>query len=124
MNYLLDTNLLLIYSRNSDVAKKIEFQYKLFDKQNSLAVSIVTVGELDALVKKLNIGVKREKRINDMLKDIAVLQLTNKKIIQRYGDIDTFSQGKLKTKKSKFSARNMGNPEFSGGLRQQQVFMI
>lgn len=108
MNYLLDTNILLIYSRNSDIAKKLENQYKLFDKKNNLAVSIVTIGELDALVKKFNIGSKRQETIKDMLTDIGVLKLTNKKIIHKYGDIDTFSQGKLNTKKSKFSARNMG----------------
>ena len=108
MNYLLDTNILLTYSRNSDEAKKLELHYKLFDKKNNLAVSIVTIGELDALVKKFDIGSKRQEKINEMLKDIAVLKLTNKKIIQKYGDIDTFSQGKLNTKKSKFSARNMG----------------
>ncbi len=108
MNYLLDTNILLIYSRNSDVAKRLQASYKLFGKENNLSVSIVTIGELDALIKKFNIGKKRQKVINDMLSDIAVLKLTNKKIIQKYGDIDSFSQGKLNNKKSKFSARNMG----------------
>jgi predicted nucleic acid-binding protein len=108
MNYLLDTNILLIYSRNSDVAKRLQASYKLFGKENNLSVSIVTIGELDALIKKFNIGKKRQKVINDMLSDIAVLKLTNKKIIQKYGDIDSFSQGKLNNEKSKFSARNMG----------------
>lgn len=60
LNYLLDTNILLIYSRDSEVGKKLESQYKLFDKENNLAVSIVTIGELDALRSSSVKNVKNE----------------------------------------------------------------
>lgn len=60
MDYLLDTNLIIIYSRESRIAKKIEDDYHLFDEKNSLAISVVTLGEIDAFIKKLGIGDNRK----------------------------------------------------------------
>ncbi len=108
MNYLLDTNIIIIYSRDSDIAEKIEEKYNFFSEQNTLAVSIVTLGELDSLIKQLNLGEKRRKKIELLLEDIAKVGLNSVELIQKYGDIDAFSQGKLKSKQAPFSARNMG----------------
>lgn len=108
MDYLLDTNIIIIYSRESDIAQHIEEKFRLFEKENRLAISIVTLGELDAIIKKLNLGEKRKRRIDQILSKIAKVGLNHREIISRYGDIDAFSQGKLKSKKSDFSSRNMG----------------
>ncbi len=108
MDYLLDTNIIVIYSRASEVADRIEEKFQLFDKKNSLAISIVTLGELDALLKKLKLGDKRKQRINKILSSVAKIGLNHKEIISRYGDIDAFSQGKIQHSGEKFSARNMG----------------
>lgn len=108
MNYLLDTNIILIYSRDSGLFNAIELKYKLFNNNNKLAVSVVTLGELDALIKKSGIGLRRQQKIEKMLSEAIMIDINDTSIIQCYGDIDTFSQGKLNTKKSKFSARNMG----------------
>lgn len=107
MDYLLDTNIIIIYSRDSDIAERIEATYKLFDAKNSLAVSIVTLGELDALIKKNGIGDRRKEKINRIVARLAKVGLNTKEVIDRYGDIDAYSQGKLNNE-SKFSARNMG----------------
>lgn len=107
MDYLLDTNIIIIYSRDSNIAKRIEEDYKLFEKGNSLAISVVTLGELDAFIKKVGIGEKRKKKINGIISRLAKVGLNSKELIDKYGDIDTYSQGKLK-KKGNFSARNMG----------------
>ena len=108
MDYLLDTNIIVIYSRESGIADRIEEKFQLFDEGNSLAISIVTLGELDAIIKKLNLGEKRKKKIGQILGKMAKIGLNHREIISRYGDIDAYSQGKLKNKKGNFSARNMG----------------
>ncbi|MGH1438445.1 MAG: type II toxin-antitoxin system VapC family toxin [Lewinella sp.] len=108
MDYLLDTNLIIIYSRESRIAKKIEDDYDLFDDKNSLAISVVTLGEIDAFIKKLGIGDKRKRRIEEVVSRLAKVSITTKEIIDRYGDIDAYSQGKLMQRKGNFSARNMG----------------
>jgi len=108
MNYLLDTNIILIYSRDSELSNAMELKYQLLDRNNRLAVSAVTLGELDALIKKSKIGLKRQNKIKKILSETVTIDINDEAIIQSYGDIDTFSQGKLNNKKSKFSARNMG----------------
>lgn len=108
MDYLLDTNIIVIYSRDSEIADRIEEKFQLFDQKNSLAISIVTLGELDALIKKLKLGEKRKQKIDRILNSVAKIGLNHKEIISRYGDIDAFSQGKIRHSGVKFSSRNMG----------------
>lgn len=108
MNYLLDTNLIVIYSRDSKTATRIETQYELFSDVNTLAVSVVTLGEIDALVKKLGLGEKRKSKISNLVSRLAVIRIDAQEIVNCYGSIDAYSQGKLKEKKGDFTARNMG----------------
>lgn len=108
MDYLLDTNMIIIYSRDSDIAGKIEEKYNFFNERNTLAISIVTLGELDSLIKQLGIGDKRQKRIAMLLEDVAKIGLNSAEIIQKYGDIDAFSKGKLQGKSAPFSSKTMG----------------
>ena len=108
MNYLLDTNIIILYSRDSDISRRIEEEYQLFKTPNTLAVSVVTLGEIDAFIKKLGIGDKKRQKIDRLLNQLAKVKLNSKPIIERYGDIDAYSQGKLKDKTSSFTARNMG----------------
>lgn len=108
MDYLLDTNIIVIYSRDNDVSREIERRYKLFTGQeNRLAVSVITLGELDALIKKLNLGERRRAKIEQILENITVTGIEFEEVISMYGDIDAFSQGKLPSN-TPFSARNMG----------------
>jgi len=102
MNYLLDTNIILIYSRDSELSNAMELKYQLLDRNNRLAVSAVTLGELDALIKKSKIGLKRQNKIKKILSETVTIDINDESIIQSYGDIDTFSQGKLNNKNQNF----------------------
>jgi predicted nucleic acid-binding protein len=108
MDIILDTNLLLIYSRGTEVSEQIEKEYEIFKDQNRVMISVVTLGELNALTKKLGIGDSRKKRLEKTLERIAKVNVNIKEIIDRYGDIDAYSQGKLSDRKVDFSSRNMG----------------
>ncbi|MCR9134308.1 MAG: PIN domain-containing protein [bacterium] len=108
MDIILDTNLLLIYSRGTEVSEQIEKEYEIFKNQNRLMISVVTLGELNALTKKLGIGDSRKKRLEKTLERIAKINVNIKEVIDRYGDIDAYSQGKLSNRKVDFSSRNMG----------------
>ena len=106
MNYLLDTNILLIYIRNSEFSQKIENEYNLFSPSNNLAISVVTLGEIKAIAKKQSYGSSKMKVLERLLSNLPVIDINIKEIIERYAEIDAYSQGKLQ--KTKFSARNMG----------------
>lgn len=122
MEYLVDTNLVVLYSKDIRLAKQIEAEYSIFSTPKNPLISVVSLGELDALGKKFNYGEMRLKRIDDLIKKFYRVKINTKKIIEKYGDIDAYSQGKLRNNPLGTSSRNMGNPEFSGGLQQPQVF--
>ena len=108
MDYLLDTNIILTYARMSAMADAIEKDLKLFENDNLLAVSVVTVGELRSLAKQFQYGVDRIKRIQKMLSNLLVVDINIEEIIEQYAEIDAYSQGKLKEKPLGLSSRNMG----------------
>lgn len=108
MDYLLDTNIIIIYSRDNDLSKKIESQHNIFSDQNRLFISVVTQGEIEAVIKKSKLGQRRKSNIHKILNGIRTITLNYQEIISRYGDIDAFSQGKLESRLGNFTSRNMG----------------
>ena len=110
MDYLLDTNILVIYSRKDDLARRMEEELQLLIPDNRLAVSTVTLGELDSLAKQLNFGRRRIDRLNVLLDRMAVASIEVDGLIPLYGIIDAFSQGQVDTEVHAGvpSARNMG----------------
>jgi predicted nucleic acid-binding protein len=75
---------------------------------NELIISIVTVGELRSIAQQNKWGEKKVARMIEMLDDFAIIDINVEEIIDRYAAIDTYSQGKLEHRPTKFSARNMG----------------
>jgi len=108
VDYLLDTNILVVYSHNLEIADKIEKELQIFNGINDVAISIVTLGEIDSLIKQYKYGDKRKQRIGKMLDQLYEIDINIKEIIDRYGDIDAYSQGRLEGKPLRSSSRNMG----------------
>lgn len=123
MDYLLDTNIIVIYSRESEIADRIEEKFQLFDKKNSLAISIVTLGELDALIRKLKLGEKRKRKINRILNSVAKIGLNHKEIISRYRDIDAFSQEWAQTFLWVLSNQMTENLETTSGTKESLLVL-
>lgn len=108
MNLLLDTNLLLIYNRAKEVSRLIEDDYQLFGGEHNLAVSIVTIGEIKSILYRAAVGQRRIELLKQRLDWLVKLTVDHQEIIEKYVEIDAFSQGRHKTLSSEFSARNMG----------------
>ena len=108
MNYILDTNIVLIYTRESPLTKIIENKYNLFNSKNKLYLSVVTIAELKSLILQRNYGEKKLRILENMLKNFSIIDINIDEILDRYAKIDAYSQGKLKKKKGDFTARNMG----------------
>lgn len=81
MNLLLDINLLLIYNRTNEIAKKIENDHKIFNADNNLAVSIVTVGEIKSILYRLGVGERRIRLLEDKLKRLVKIGIDHEEII-------------------------------------------
>ena len=108
MNYLLDTNILLIYARDTEFTRKLEEELRLFEPNNNLVLSVVSLGEIKSIGKQNNWGDKKIKRLFEILNLFLIADINVEDIIERYAEIDAFSQGKLDKKKPKLTSRNMG----------------
>jgi predicted nucleic acid-binding protein len=108
--YILDTGVLLGYLRGSPYAAYIDQQYSPFTLPNIAAISTVTNGELRSLALQLQWGAKKQQNLKDLLRKVPHIDINHDLLLQRYAEIDAFSQGKLASKSSPqgMSARNMG----------------
>lgn len=108
MEYLFDTNLLLINLRESSTKENLEEKFHFFDPSNTLLTSVVCVGEIKSIAKQRDWGNQRMIKLEILLEKFLIVDINIQTIIECYAEIDAFSQGKLKSKISNFSARNMG----------------
>jgi len=108
MNYFLDTNILLIYLRDNKQSREIESELNLLSGDNNLIISVVSVGEIKSIAKQNKWGKYKLERLVKMIDDFLVADINTQDIIEKYAEIDAYSQGKLSNRTSKFSARNMG----------------
>ena len=107
MDYLLDTNIVIHFVRNSKLSEKIEREY-FQTKDLNLYISIVEIGELESIALKNKWGTTKKDEMFNFLSELTIININYKNIIHCYAEIDAYSQGKLENRPSKFSARNMG----------------
>jgi tRNA(fMet)-specific endonuclease VapC len=108
MRYILDTNIIVLYLREGVLADFIDDTFNPLDEANEAILSIVSKGELISLAKKNNWGNKRLGKLESICEELLIADINSEDIIERYAEIDAFSQGRLKGRPSTFSARNMG----------------
>lgn len=108
--YILDTGILLGYMRESDYAKAVEQRYQLLAPNNISFISIVSVGEMYSLAAQFKWGDKKKNDLEIILSELHHVDINHEKVLERYAEIDAFSQGKHLIKKlpEGLSSRNMG----------------
>ncbi|MDX1942129.1 MAG: PIN domain-containing protein [Saprospiraceae bacterium] len=108
MNYLFDTNIVLTYLRNQQTKTRIEDTHHPLDAPNIPIISVVSIGELRSFTLQRNWGIPRIRALNEFLQQFVIADINAGNVIERYAEIDAFSQGKLKNQPLEVSARNMG----------------
>lgn len=108
MNYLLDTNILLIYLRDKEKRQFIEKQFDLFNSENNPLISVVSIGEIKSIAKRNYWGTKKLQLLNEILNSFIVVDINSEDVIEAYAEIDAYSQGKLRDNPLPMTARNMG----------------
>lgn len=102
--FLLDTNILVHYTRGKELAVWIENHYNLFALPDYPLICEVTVGELYSLALQKNWDEKKLKELQRLIKMCVVVPLNLEGIHQTYAQIDYYSQ----KPGPGLSARNMG----------------
>jgi len=108
MDYLLDTNIVLAYTRQDKTMKQIDAKYDPIGGNNASIISAVTVGEINSIAIRNKWGKRKLNYLDALLNKFMIADINIKKILHKYAEIDSFSQGKLPGKKSNFTSRNMG----------------
>jgi tRNA(fMet)-specific endonuclease VapC len=110
MNYVLDTNILLGYLRGETFIKEFFEKFSVNEVNNSLIISAVSVGELLSLAKQRNWSATKYQQLQSFIEQFLIIPIESKDLLEKYAEIDAYSQGKLQGKPLPFgvSARNMG----------------
>lgn len=108
MNYLLDTNILLIYLRSKKERAQIESTYDPFGANNNPIISIVSVGEIKSIAKRNYWGKRKLQLLAEILNSLIIIDINSEDLIEKYAEIDAYSQGKIIDKPLPMTSRNMG----------------
>lgn len=96
--YLLDTGILLGFIRGSEYAKYAEGKYRLFDPQNEIYISVVSIGEILSLAIQFDWGDAKKAILTRTINEIPWIDINNEEILNRYAEIDAFCLNKNKAK--------------------------
>ncbi|WP_338793048.1 PIN domain-containing protein [Bernardetia sp. Wsw4-3y2] len=109
MNYILDTNILILLVKSRIFAEFFDENY-FSNTDNTFFYTHITLGEIDSISKQNQWGQKRLILLKNLLKGFNLVKSTSIDVVQNYGTIDAYSQGKLKNNPLPIgmSARNMG----------------
>jgi len=108
MRYCLDTSAIITWLKKAEL--KAVFEQKYLKAENELLISVVTLGELEALAQKNTWGVPRVEKVRAFTENLIKIDISKQDIIKAYGFVDAFSQGRLKHRPlpQGMTARNMG----------------
>lgn len=94
--------------RANEWTRKIEDDLKLFSNGNNLVVSVVTIGEIKSIAIQNKWGKRRIEQMLKTLNEFLVSDIKTNKILEKYAEIDAYSQGRLERLKGNFTSKNMG----------------
>ncbi len=89
---VLDTNIVLAYVRANVLGKYIENTFELRKRTERPAISIVTIGEMLSLAKRLNWGDAKVESLSELLSEFVVVDISDSAILKRYSEIDAYTQ--------------------------------
>ncbi len=106
MNLLLDTNILLLLSRNQNLEVLTQI---ITNDREKVFVSVASIGELKSIALQNNWGEKKRHIINQLLSEVVVVEITEN-YVDTYAELDAYSQCRnpAYTDYSFKTPRNMG----------------
>lgn len=108
MIYLLDTNIIVLNLQKKPLAILIRDELGLEDRTNDAYLSVVSIGEMRSLALQNKWGQSRLATLATYLSNFIALDINVQSVIDRYAEIDAFSQNRLTGRPLGTSARNMG----------------
>jgi len=108
--YLIDTNIIVHFVRDSHLYDTVEQGLELFTRPNRVLISEVSVGEIYSLSKRNRWGQRKMERLDSFLSRVGLIDISTEGIHEAYATIDAYSQSHHPTLSlpQGMTARNMG----------------
>ncbi len=108
--FLLDTNILVHYARQSKLYQQIEANENLIAQDALPLISIVTYGEILSFAIQQNWGSQKMQSIQTLLSKVVIIDINSgdMDLLKSYAEIDAYSKGKLPHNPLGSSAIKMG----------------
>ena len=92
--FLLDTGMLLGFSREAHWALRVHKEFDLGNRETMVFTSVVCQGELLALAEKRGWGEGRRDQLDQVLQGFPSLDINRQPILRAYALIDAWTHGK------------------------------
>lgn len=89
---MFDTNILVNVLRASPIGRKAFDDALQINAAERPLISVVTVGEMHSLAKQLSWGRKRVDTLDELLRNLVIVDINSGPIISRYAEIDAWSR--------------------------------
>jgi len=106
--YVLDTNIFVGYIRDASYSRHVDREYAPLERNNIALISVVTKGELHSLAYQFDWGKQKKNRLQNVLNSVRAVPIQSVDVIDRYAEIDAYSQNALPGREMDDSDRNMG----------------
>lgn len=95
--FVLDTNILLHYVRQSDLSQKIESELNLLSQEVVPIIASVSIGELEGFTQRLQWGENKIKRLNNLVSKVVVIDITgeDERLMKSYATLMNYSKNAL-----------------------------
>jgi predicted nucleic acid-binding protein len=90
--YLLDTSVLLHWTRGKDQAKVIEQQFDLVASRLRPLVCEVSIGEMLAFSRNPQWSEKQRQRMEAIHEHVTVIDISDRRVLEAYADLSTLAQ--------------------------------
>ena len=114
--FLLDTNLLLGFTRKAPWAIRARAEYNLGNRETMVFTSVICRGEILALAEKNGWGSEKRTRLEQVLN--GVLDINRRTISDAYARIDAWTHGKSVT-----SPQNAPPPKPAVPMKQNDLWI-
>lgn len=106
--YVFDTGILVGYARDAPYSRYVDATYNPIGGDHITVVSVVSRGELSSLAYQFGWDEQKRDKLQRHLDRITTVGVNQHQIIDRYAEIDAYSQNVHPERKLGMSDRNMG----------------
>ena len=107
--YVLDTGMVLGCFRGAGYAEEAERRFAFSSPPNIALICVVTVGEILSLSLQFRWSEEKKVKLDELLRKIPWVDINNSQTLEKYAEIDAYSQCKHSTMKANVpTPRNMG----------------